>query len=583
MSAGRYTLGLFLILLIGCGDITTDPQKGNKSKPEPQPASQLEDESGTTPGPESEPEVEPTPDPTPDPTTDPTPDPVPDPEPDPTPDPLPDPEPDPTPDPSPDPEPDPTPEPEPNPIIPPVVTITSAPESITNTTSATFLFTADKDEVTFICKLDDNISESCISPFSISDLSDGTHTFTVSGKDSADNMAVPASYSWTIAVPVECESGTFCITTTTLDDGNISEVYEQQLTVQGGSGVGYTWKITGGDLPDGLSLDGNNRTLSWGNFTSTGDVDMSASTLSSGDLTEISGIVASRLNPGIFWVMDDSGGGPDIFAIGADGAVHQKYILSNATNHDWEDIAIGPGPDPNKEYLYIGDFGDNGSSRSNYQIIRLEEPTVPASRQDPISVTVETFYFIYPDGSKNCEAMLIDWETSIIYLIQKTSGIGNVYKFPSSLDPLWDSAHPTTLIRIDAGQIVSGEITGADASRDSERIIVRQYSNIWEYARPYGQSFDIIFNQIPAAVGSGTAKNQQYEAICYSSDGKDIYTITEKAGSPTVPIYKSEAAPGSVNSIISGTPTENGTHMFTVQVKDSAGNVTTRDLWITIH
>jgi hypothetical protein len=352
--------------------------------------------------------------------------------------------------------------------------------------------------------------------------------------------------------------------------------------VQGGSGAGYTWSIVDGEIPGGLSIDGRNEGLSWGDPILTGYVDYQATGLAAGDLTEISGLVASRLNPGVLWALDDSGNGPDLFALDEDGNLLQKYTIANATNRDWEDLTIGRGSNPDEEYLYVGDFGDNSSSRSNYQIVRVAEPIVPVERTGTISLTGAVFYFRYPDGPRNCEAMLMDWEDGIIYLIQKASGVGHVYKFPSGMAPSWDATHPVDLIQASGTGIVSGLITGASSSRDGERVLIRQYGNIWEYVRPAGAEFEDIFDEDPLPVDVGGATGQQYEAIAYSSDGTALYTSTEKAGSATIPIYRADADEGPLDTTISGTPSSAGTYTFTVQVKDSAGDVASREFTLDV-
>lgn len=382
---------------------------------------------------------------------------------------------------------------------------------------------------------------------------------------------------------VPCETGSFCIVTTTLANANLTAPYSQRLTVQGGTGIGYTWSISGGVLPDGLTLAGNNETLSWGTPVLSGNVNYESSGLAGEDLTEVSGLVVSGLNPGVLWVLDDSGGGSDIFAINESGTLLQKYTISGVSNRDWEDMAIGKGPDPAKEYLYIGDFGDNGASRGTYQIIRVEEPAVPSERAGTISLTGDVFYFRYPDGSKNCEAMVMDWEGEIIYLVEKTGGIGRVYKFPSKLDSLWDATHPVTLLLVSNVGIVSGQITGGGSSRDNERILLRQYGKVWEYARGYGSSFEDIFNEVPSEVNVGGAKDQQYETIAYSSRGTIFYTITEKNDGITIPIYKFVTNPGFDYTEISGAASSAGRYAFSVRVKDSAGDITAREFVITVE
>ena len=85
-------------------------------------------------------------------------------------------------------------------------------------------------------------------------------------------------------------------------------------------------------------------------------------------LPEASGIVKSRRHPGIFWVHNDSGNPPALFAIRRDGTVVREFRLE-VPNVDWEDIAAdGEG------HLYLGDIGNNGGVLPLRAIYRLDEP-----------------------------------------------------------------------------------------------------------------------------------------------------------------------------------------------------------------
>ena len=70
-------------------------------------------------------------------------------------------------------------------------------------------------------------------------------------------------------------------------------------------------------------------------------------------IPEASGIVKSRRYPGIFWVHNDSGNPPLLFAIKGDGAILNAFPV-NVPNIDWEDIAID-----DHGHLYVGDIGNN--------------------------------------------------------------------------------------------------------------------------------------------------------------------------------------------------------------------------------
>ena len=81
---------------------------------------------------------------------------------------------------------------------PPETTITSGPSDPTNSTDATFEFTANE-KATFECRLDGAGFTACTSPHTENGLSSDPHTFEVRATDEAANTdPSPASYTWTI-------------------------------------------------------------------------------------------------------------------------------------------------------------------------------------------------------------------------------------------------------------------------------------------------------------------------------------------------------------------------------------------------
>jgi hypothetical protein len=371
--------------------------------------------------------------------------------------------------------------------------------------------------------------------------------------------------------------GTLQITTASLADGMNGAAYGANVYATGGTGVGYTWSVTAGTLNAGLTLDYRDVPLSWGSFTATGVIDQS---LGGGKLSEVSGIVASAGQPGVFWVHDDSGAGPSFYAIDDAGNYLQEYTIT-ASAQDWEDIAIGPGPG-GVDYLYLGDFGDNATNRTNCRIYRVPEPTVPGTQVAAINVAHDEFWFTYPSGSQNCETMLVDWATGTPYLVEKVgTGTPQVHKFPMPLNTAWTSGSPVALIPVTATGTFIATLTGGDSSRDGRRVILRGYSSAREYAVPAGGTFDDLFVQAGSSVA--VPGGQQYEAICYSEDGTQLYTATEIASQATAPIQRANAVADNGYTTISGTPTSTGAETFTLQVTDSEGNTATRQFTLTVN
>lgn len=91
---------------------------------------------------------------------------------------------------------------------PPDTVIIGQPDGLSNSTSATFVFTSETG-TTFQCSLDLNPTTSCTSPQVYHDLSEGNHSFEVTAQDDGVADPTPATYNWTIDVtpPVISYSG----------------------------------------------------------------------------------------------------------------------------------------------------------------------------------------------------------------------------------------------------------------------------------------------------------------------------------------------------------------------------------------
>jgi|GEM_PF-1108533 len=82
---------------------------------------------------------------------------------------------------------------------PPVTTITSKPILLDNSSSGSFAFSIDKAGSSSLCQIDSRVPVSCATPFNYSNLSDGSHSFSVQSTDTVGNLENPAqSYTWVI-------------------------------------------------------------------------------------------------------------------------------------------------------------------------------------------------------------------------------------------------------------------------------------------------------------------------------------------------------------------------------------------------
>ena len=124
------------------------------------------------------------------------------------------------------------------------------------------------------------------------------------------------------------------------------------------------------------------------------------------EINESSGLVASRTTPGAYWTHNDSGDGPFIYALNTRGESLGTFRVTGATANDWEDISAGPGPQPNRSYLYIGDIGDNNANRRDIVVYRVPEPELTAADKNSTkkhpraTAPAEAIRFVYPDGKR---------------------------------------------------------------------------------------------------------------------------------------------------------------------------------------
>jgi len=253
-------------------------------------------------------------------------------------------------------------------------------------------------------------------------------------------------------------------------------------------------------------------------------------------INEASGIAASRKNPGALWTHNDSGDSARFFAIDSTGRYLGAYTLSGISAFDWEDMAVGPGPDPGKGYVYIGDIGDNYAIRGSIRVLRVEEPGVSLN-QTPVSASLsgaESITLRYEDGARDAESLMIDPINGDLYIVSKRESRSRLYRAAASE---LTSAGTVTL-RFKA-ELPWGWATGGDISPDGDEIIVRGRHNASLWIRPPGSNLWDAFKQTAHSIP--IANEPQGEAICFDWTGVGYFTLSEYANQPLY--YAARLAP----------------------------------------
>ncbi len=223
------------------------------------------------------------------------------------------------------------------------------------------------------------------------------------------------------------------------------------------------------------------------------------------DVVECSGIAASRQYDGIFWIHNDSGNGPYIFAVKLDGSVVAKIRIDGASCIDWEDIATD-----DEGHLYIADIGNNLQVFPQRTIYRIKEP-------NPLDPTVESatvtarYKYKFPEDRFDAEGLIA--RDGYLWLVSKQRGsTGSLYLLERNKGTKWKPSKQAPLRIVGA--------TGADVSRDGKLLAVCNGRVLQVYVLDEAglpqQGVEPLAVRFP---------NCAAEAVCFT--GEDLILVTE--------------------------------------------------------
>lgn len=194
------------------------------------------------------------------------------------------------------------------------------------------------------------------------------------------------------------------------------------------------------------------------------------------DLDELSGLVASRRNPGVLWAHEDSGGDPVLYALSTEGAVLGELRLDGVDNTDWEDLALARCGA--SWCLYVGDIGNNGLNRDTLSLHAVEEPVIDgwdgARTETPYTRT-----FRYPSTPEDAEALVVSDDGTAYVLSKRDDGTSVVYRLPADADVLDPVG---TIVTGGPDEGLAAQVTAADLWEDARgaTLLVRTYFHLFE-------------------------------------------------------------------------------------------------------
>jgi hypothetical protein len=242
-------------------------------------------------------------------------------------------------------------------------------------------------------------------------------------------------------------------------------------------------------------------------------------------IREASGIVASRRHPGVFWVHNDSGNPPLLFAVKRDGSLVREYPVKVA-NLDWEDIAID-----DEGHLYLGEIGNNGGRLPIRAVYRLDEPDPSKPAEGPLSVTHASYYRFPRGGRFDAEGLFIDRGRAVV--VAKTFDGREAGLFGVPLDPAPPLIRPALPEALGTLPEFHEPATGASLSADGRRLAVCSPAAARVYERDGRGAWSLV----------ATVRYQggsDIEAICWdgrdlllAGEGRNLYRIREAAWRPS--------------------------------------------------
>ncbi len=256
--------------------------------------------------------------------------------------------------------------------------------------------------------------------------------------------------------------------------------------------------------------------------------------LPAGPAAENSGIVDSRNHDNLFWMQNDSGDEPRIYAVRRDATGYQSerypdtpgVLIGGAINCDWEDIAV-----MEDGTVVVADVGDNRNDRRDLCVYLVPEPTPAAGR----TTFMKKVFIRYPerastpaprdDFSYDCEAVFSLGDSLYFLTKHRSDTATKVYRLSDIAEGL---THELELLgRFELG----GQAVGADALPDGSKLVVTTYDTIWLF--DVEEADDPLRKPVARLPFNG----DNVEAVCF--DGPERVLFADEA---TALLYSADLA-----------------------------------------
>ncbi|HTW61905.1 MAG TPA: putative Ig domain-containing protein [Terracidiphilus sp.] len=375
----------------------------------------------------------------------------------------------------------------------------------------------------------------------------GTSSFAVKVTDANSNTATQ-SLSITIYAVLS-------VTTTTLPTGVVSTSYSQTLAAAGGVSP-YTWSISSGSLPAGLSLNATSGVIS-GTPTTAGSAVSFTVKVTDTDSNTASENLSITINPALALTTTSLPAGT------ANSSYSQTLAATGGVSPYTWSISSGSLPAGLTLNASTGVISGTpttaGTSNFTVKVTDADNNTATKSLSITVNAVLAVSTSSLPSGTVNM---------SYSETLAATGGV-SPYTWSISVGSL-----PAGLTLNATTGVISGTPTAAGTSNFTVKVTDSASNTATE-------GLSITINAVLAvsttSLPAGTV-NTSYSQTVAATGGVSPYTWSISVGSLPAGLTLN-----ATTGVISGTPTAPGTSNFTVKVTDSANNTATEGLSIIIN
>lgn len=189
------------------------------------------------------------------------------------------------------------------------------------------------------------------------------------------------------------------------------------------------------------------------------------------ELSENSGMIA--VNDSILLMHNDSGHEPCIYVIDDKCQIINICCLTNATNVDWEDIAID-----SEGFVYIADLGNNNNKRQTASIYKVHSDSILNHKSTSSEKIQIAFSGNFPPSNMQLmyDIESLYWFNDSLFFLSKNrrkpfDGVSWVFAVPSEGNTQ-HSIQPIDSIIVPSKSRYSGWITAADYEASSNILLL---------------------------------------------------------------------------------------------------------------